>query len=103
MDGLLKSLVATASAVVIAGGAYFFWQEYQSHQRVELRTARMARDAKLASLTPEQCSAIAVATIPDKPGMEPRTNLHFADLRLCDELGQLGAYERHQLDLAGIF
>lgn len=98
MDGWLKGLVATASLVVIAGGAYFFWREYQAHER-----AIIARADKRFSLTTERCNSMAAATIPEKPGMEPRTGLYLEDLKICDDLKRLDAYERHQLDLIGVF
>lgn len=32
MDGWLKFLIATACVVIIAGGGYFAWSEYQQKQ-----------------------------------------------------------------------
>jgi len=35
MDGWLKFLIATACSVIIAGGGYFAWSEYQQKQAAE--------------------------------------------------------------------
>lgn len=32
MDGLLKALVATACVVVIAGGSWYAWEEYEKRR-----------------------------------------------------------------------
>lgn len=107
MDGWLKALIATACIVVIAGGGYFAWSEWDAKVTADRATAtrieRSAAERKRASLTPTFCNYMANETLPEKPGEPPKTTNYLDDLKTCDSLRRLGAYERHQLDLTGIF
>ncbi|NSX90145.1 hypothetical protein [Agrobacterium tumefaciens] len=51
MDGWLKSLVASACVVIIAGGGYFAWSEYR---RSKIETARQSEASKRAELQQER-------------------------------------------------
>lgn len=46
MDGWLKTLIAAACVVVIAGGGYFAWSEYQSSKALE-QTRKVQQEARL--------------------------------------------------------
>lgn len=98
MDGWLKGLVATACVVVIAGGAYYGWSEYDRKQ-----TAERARQRSVeANVSPEQCQTMATATLPDNPSQPPKTSRYTQELVLCARYGYLATYEKHQLELTGI-
>ena len=99
MDGWLKTLIATACVVIIAGGGYYAWGEWKNAQ---LRAA-IADRAKASRLTGEYCNKIAMMTIPEKVGQPVKTEAYLRDLNECDNRGLLNAYERHQLDMMGVF
>ncbi len=98
MDGWLKGLVSAACVVVIAGGAYYAWSEYEQKQSV----AQSRQAAAAANVSPEQCQVMATATIPDNPSQPPKTSRYAKELALCARYGYLDAYEKHQLELVGV-
>ncbi|WP_421439903.1 hypothetical protein [Agrobacterium tumefaciens] len=99
MDGWLKALVATACVVIIAGGGYYGWNEY----RIAKVRAAIAERAKVDRLTKDYCNDIARRTIPEKVGQPVKTNAFIDDLKACDDRSRLDAFERHQLDMIGVF
>lgn len=107
MDGWLKALIAAACIVVIAGGGYIAWSEWNAKVMAEraaaIRVVQENAVRKRASLTPTFCNYMAKITLPPKPGDSPETTVYLADLKACDSLKRLGAYERHQLGLSGVF
>jgi hypothetical protein len=51
LENWLKGLIATACAIVISGGAYYFWGEYQRHRRTqEIAEGREAARQELFEL-----------------------------------------------------
>jgi hypothetical protein len=98
MDGWLKGLVAAACVVVIAGGAYYAWSEYDRKQSAALSRQRSVE----ANVSPEQCQTMATATLPDNPSQPPKTTRYAEELAICARYGYLAAYEKNQLGLVGI-
>jgi len=98
MDGWLKGLVATACVVVIAGGAYYAWSEFDREQSVN----RASQRAVAANVSPEQCQTMATATLPDNPSQPPKTTRFAQELSACARYGYLATYEKHQLELTGL-
>ncbi|MCK8779089.1 hypothetical protein M0654_03725 [Rhizobium sp. NTR19] len=50
MEGWLKTLIATACAVVIAGGGYYAWSEYKAADRRKLVAQRLACTDRLRGM-----------------------------------------------------
>lgn len=98
MDGWLKGLVAVACLIIIAAGGYYALGEYNRHQA----NVGAERATRLANVTPEMCQTMATATLPDNPTQPPKTTIYSQELGDCASAGLLGAYERHQLELAGV-
>ncbi len=48
MDGWLKILIASACAVIIAGGAFYAWSEWSAHRERQARAER--RDGAVKEL-----------------------------------------------------
>ena len=99
MDAILKVLVATACVAVIAAVGLYFYKE----KKVIDQAALQRQAAHMATLDRERCASMAEATIPDSPGKPALTQQFNQDLKLCQSLNLLGAYEEHQLQLAGVF
>lgn len=121
MPKSLATLIALTCVAVLAASGWYLYSERQDYlaqqrrekvsealtlreiERLKARLDQTRLTARLRSLTVETCNRFATATLPEKPGQPPRTTEHLEELRLCDDNGRLGAYERHQLDLAGVF
>jgi hypothetical protein len=102
MDGSLKALIAAACVVIVSGGGYFAVGEWEAHQRQgALQLQRAEREAN-TRLTLTFCNQLAAITIPEKPGEPVRTAGHAEDLKKCRDLGRLGSFELHQLELSGL-
>jgi hypothetical protein len=110
MEGWLKTLIAGACVVVIGGGAYFAWGEFQEASRMEEVRATAQRKADAAAteralldkFSSEACARMARETLPQKSGQPLRTEVHKADIRECDKLGRYDAGWRQALDFAGV-
>lgn len=107
MDQWLKGLIAAACAVIIVGGGYYGWREYEAAGRRSTAQARAdsaaAERQRLAQLSPEACIRMAKETLPSKLGDPPRTTAHLKALNECDDMGRLDASWRQELDRFGIF
>lgn len=111
MDSLLKSLIAAACLVVIAGGGYFAWGQYKASERTavaneaEVKQAReyLAKKSEEARLSQEECIRMAKETLPEKNGQPVRTMKYNADLKACDDLKRFDATWRQALGMAGVF
>jgi hypothetical protein len=102
MDGTLKALIAAACVVIVFGGGYFAVGEWEAHQRQEALQAQRAERETNTRLTQVLCNQMAAITIPEKPGETVRTTVHAEDLKKCRDLGRLGSFELHQLELSGL-
>jgi hypothetical protein len=97
--------------VVIGGGAYYAWGEYQSHLRQNnanlKHRSQMEALQKTAleeqRLSKSECIRMAKETLPLKKGEPVRTTAYNADLSLCDDLGRFDGTWRQALDMAGVF
>lgn len=98
MDQVLKILVAVACIAIIATSGLYFYKEKKALDQADFQ--RQA--AKMALLDREKCSSMAEATIPSAPGKQPKTTQYIQDLKMCEQMNLLGAYEQHQLQLAGL-
>lgn len=121
MPKALGALIAVTCIAVLAATGWYLYSERQEYLAAEKKAAadaaqtlrdierlkatadRLAKAQHIKSLTPELCNRLAVATLPASPGKPPKTNDHIEDLKICDDNGRLGSYERHQLDLSGVF
>ncbi|MCW0979417.1 hypothetical protein OK142_01230 [Agrobacterium sp. BT-220-3] len=122
MNDALKALIAAACVCIIAATSWYLYKERQSYVAEQnrrqslsdiattrdidrLRELAIKKQKELAAvrITPQRCADIANRTIPDKAGEPPKTYEFVEELKLCDDFKRLGAYERHQLDLIGVF
>jgi len=106
MDGWLKALVAAACLVVIAGGGYFAWSEYQTQQTIKannsVQAARAMERLRRDRLNEASCGQMATDALSKVTGEQFRTPERRADLKTCNELGKLGYVEKRDLAEAGI-
>lgn len=112
MGNILKTLIAMACIVIIAGGAYYAWSEWNEAKRLEaLKQAIIAEEkareeaqrVEAQKLTSEKCNLMARATLPDRKNGALKTREFLTALNECDDKRLLGQEEREALDMIGVF
>lgn len=95
MDGWLKALIAAACGVVIAGGAYFAWGEWQAHvnavtyqQSLESSRAELFRLAKAERTDPEKVRSFC-RVVRDYPNAVTGETFRDQVLTTCRTLGYM--------------
>ncbi|MDW9563735.1 hypothetical protein GOB35_23305 [Sinorhizobium meliloti] len=93
MDGWLKTLVASACVVVIAGGGWCAWGEYSDYRERSAKTELMKRVrnelfmlASAGESEPEKVRAMC-SVIREKPDTFSDKNFAAQTLRNCRALG----------------
>ncbi|MDX0498968.1 hypothetical protein GOC68_22230 [Sinorhizobium medicae] len=110
MDGWLKALVAGACIVVIAGGGYYAWTEYERASIARLNEAarqRVAIESRAQELATEGC----------RPQVEELLRLHAErpiasasdvrgdlrrDISICLSHDIAFAFEKNELERTGL-
>ncbi|MCA1365922.1 hypothetical protein I6F15_00665 [Bradyrhizobium sp. BRP14] len=93
MDGWLKTLIACACTVVIAGGGWYAWGEFSDYRERSAKTERMKRVrnelfmlASASESEPEKVRAMC-SVIQEKPDTFSDKDLAAQILRNCKALG----------------
>jgi hypothetical protein len=107
MDSWLKGLIAAASVVVIAGGAYYGWNEYRQSQALRASSQTREDNQKLEALTNDRCFGV-VNTLVTQHKASPITDASQVppdmahDIGLCIRRVPMGDFTKNELERTGL-
>lgn len=108
MDNWLKTLIAAACMVVIAGGGYYAWSKYQENQRSTSLSQNREDSRRVESLAADRCFKIVndvVAEHAKQPITQPSqvSDATAHDLGLCIRRVDMGDFTKNELEKTGLW